>query len=120
MKAQMENGENPMTFKRRLAKEVVATFLSPAAAEEAEAHFTTVHQKHEIPEEVSEFVLTAPAKLVDVLVTSGLVSSKTDARRQIEQGGIKVDGEVVTDVLRMVSAPALLQKGKRHFIRLIP
>ncbi len=61
--------------------------------------------------------------LIDALVSSGLVSSKSDARRQIQQGGVKVDGEVIKDHEYFVSIKkdgVLLQKGKRHFRKLIP
>ena len=57
--------------------------------------------------------------LADVLVASELVSSKTDARRQIEQGGVKVNGEVVTDVKTEVKRGVVIQKGKRHFIKIV-
>jgi len=57
--------------------------------------------------------------LVDALVATKLVSSKSDARRQVEQGGVKVDGEVVTEITATVSAGSLIQKGKRHFVKLV-
>jgi tyrosyl-tRNA synthetase len=116
----MEQGENPMTFKRQLAKKIVSSLISLKAGKDAEANFTNVHQKHEQPEEMPEFKMqNSKLKIVDALVESGLVQSKTDARRQIEQGGVKVDGEVVRDVGATVKAPAVLQKGKRHFVKLI-
>jgi tyrosyl-tRNA synthetase len=120
MQKAMEQGENPMTFKRQLAKEIVSSLISLQAGKDAEANFTNVHQKHEQPEEIPEFKMqNSKLKIVDALVESGLVQSKNDARRQIEQGGVKVDGKVVTDVGATVKAPAVLQKGKRHFVRLV-
>ena len=119
IKKAMEQGENPMTFKRRLAKEVVSAFLTPEAGERAEAHFTTVHQKHEAPEEIPELTVSGSVKLVDVLVQAEMVPSKTEARRQIEQGGVKVDEAVITDVNAEVAKGALIQKGKRHFVKLV-
>lgn len=115
----MRGGENPMTFKRRLAKEVVASFVGAKEADAAEAHFAKVHQEGEMPEDMSELAVPGPVPLVDVLVRSKLVASKTEARRQIEQGGVKVDGTVVKDVAAAVNAPAVIQKGKRHFVRLV-
>lgn len=119
MKETMKKGENPMTFKRRLAKEVVASFVGAKEADAAEAHFAKVHQEGEMPEDMAELAVPGPAPLVDVLVRSKLVASKTEARRQIEQGGVKVDGTVVKDVAATVKAPAVIQKGKRHFVRLV-
>jgi tyrosyl-tRNA synthetase len=116
---QMEKGENPMVFKRQLAKEIVKTFISEEAADAAEAHFTTVHQKHETPEEIPEHKLGSSKKLVDVLVESKLVASKSDARRQIEQGGVKVNDVPVSDANAEVKKGDLIQKGKRHFVKLV-
>ncbi|MDQ7815221.1 MAG: tyrosine--tRNA ligase [Patescibacteria group bacterium] len=120
IQSSMEEGENPMTHKRRLAKEIVRSFISDDAAAKAEEHFTTVHQKHEMPEQIPEFKLKNPnSKLVDVLVESGLVASKTEARRQIEQGAVKVDDQVATDVNGEVTAGSVIQKGKRFFVKLV-
>lgn len=119
MKTAMESGKNPMTFKRRLAREIVSVFLSPQAADEAEAHFTSVHQKHETPEEIPELKVVGEVLLIDILVDSQLVTSKTEARRQIEQGGVKVDEVVVNDPKMTVKAPVTIQKGKRHFVRVV-
>ncbi len=120
MKEAMEEGENPMEFKRRLAKEVVRAFVSDEAAEKAAGHFTTVHQKHEKPEEMPEFKMKEPkAKLVDLLVETGLVPSKSEARRQIEQGAVKVDDAVVEDADMETKAGSVIQKGKRFFVKLV-
>jgi tyrosyl-tRNA synthetase len=120
MRAAMADGENPMTFKRRLAEAIVRMLVNADAATEAATHFDQVHSKGEVPEEVAECqVPNAKIGLVDALLLAKLVSSKTDARKQIEQGGVKVDGDVVRDVAAMVRVPALIQKGKRHFVRLV-
>lgn len=119
MKQALADGENPMSYKRRLAKEVVCLFTDASAADEADAHFTHVHQKGEKPEEIPEFSVAGPMKLVDALQASGLVASKSEARRQIEQGGVKVDDMVVEDVNAEVGPGMIIQKGKRHFIKLV-
>jgi tyrosyl-tRNA synthetase len=114
----IKKGGNPVEYKHRLAKEVVAFLKSPEEAEAAREQFNRVHKSHEAPEEMPEFKVGKGSSLVDVLVASKLVESKTDARRQIEQGGVKVDGAVVSDAKAAVSAGSIIQKGKRHFIRL--
>jgi tyrosyl-tRNA synthetase len=120
MRKQIEKGENPMISKRRLAKEIVRLFLSDEAAEAAEAHFTRVHSEGEKPEEMQNFQLkTQNAKLIEVLAESGIVSSKAEARRQVEQGGVKVNDEVVKDIQAEVKAGDVIQKGKRHFVKLV-
>ncbi len=113
-------GENPMGAKRQLAKLIVSAFISEAAAEEAEVNFTTVHQKHEVPEEVAEMKLVgSEMKLVEVLVEAKFVTSKTDAKKQIQQGGVKVNEEVVKDIEAIVKKGDLVQKGKRFFVKLV-
>ena len=120
MRAAMADGQNPMTFKRRLAEAVVTMLVGEKEATKAAEHFDTVHKSKEAPEEIAEFkVKGKEIPLVEALVLTELVTSKTDARKQIEQGAVKVDSEVVKDVAAMVNVPALLQKGKRHFARLV-
>lgn len=117
--SRIASGENPMPFKRKLARDIVTVLVGEQAAAAADANFTRVHQAHEMPEEIPEFRVSSGMTLVDALVGSGLVTSKTDARRQIEQGGVKVDGAQVTDVISTVKAGSVVQKGKRYFIKLI-
>jgi len=114
-----EKHQNPMTFKRKLAHQIVTEFVGVEAADRADMYFTTVHQKHEQPEEVAEFTIMDAMKLVDVLVAAKIVSSKSEARRQIEQGGVKVNDAVVADVNIEVTKGDLIQKGKRHFVKLV-
>ncbi|MCC7357759.1 tyrosine--tRNA ligase [Candidatus Uhrbacteria bacterium] len=122
MKQAIEGGENPMQFKRELAKAIVRLLVSDEAAIAADAHFTSVHQKGEKPEEMLEYAVSssgALVKLIDVLVEMKIVSSKTEARRQIEQGGVKVNDVVATDIMMEIGVGAIVQKGKRHFVRLV-
>jgi tyrosyl-tRNA synthetase len=115
----MKKGGNPVEYKHRLAKEVVKLLKSPEEADAAREQFNRVHKSHEAPEEVPTLKINGTMSLVDALVASKLVESNTDARRQISQGGVKVDGEVVTDAKADVSAGSIIQKGKRHFIKLV-
>jgi tyrosyl-tRNA synthetase len=119
MKSRMEKGENPMPFKRKLAFEVVRGFVSETAAKGAEEEFSKVHQAHETPDEMPEFKVKGSMTITDVLVASAVCPSKSDARRQIEQGGVKVDGKVVTDAVMSVKEGSVIQKGKRHFVKLV-
>ena len=120
MRAAMADGENPMTFKRRLAEEIVTMLVGGKEALKAAEHFDKVHKAKDVPDEIVE--IKAGKKellLVDALVTAKLVTSKTDARKQIEQGAVKVEGEIIKDVTATIRVPALIQKGKRHFARLV-
>ena len=121
-KLAMEQGVNPRDVKAELAHMVVAQFHDETSADAAAEHFKTVFQKGEIPEDLEEFAVSTERNILDVLVETGLVSSKSEARRHIEQKAVKLDGTVVTGVDMMVEgadAGVVLQKGKRHFVRLI-
>ena len=119
----IKQGENPMKWKRELGKRIVAWLYGDEAATRAEEEFNRVHQQGEAPEEIKEMKIeSSELSLLDALVMSELVASKSDARRQIEQSGIKVNGELVTDpktILTMNEEGTLIQKGKRHFVKLL-
>jgi tyrosyl-tRNA synthetase len=120
---EMKKGENPMAFKRELGRRIVTLLANAEEAANAEGNFDRVHKQHEAPEEILEVKMKKSVmSLVDALVEGRLVSSKSDARRQIEQGGIKVDDRQITNVKAEViigSQGIVLQKGKRHFVRLV-
>lgn len=119
IRTRMSNGENPMPFKRQLAREIVNVLVGEKEAAAADAQFSRVHQAHETPTEMQTLKISPGMTLIDALVASNLTPSKSDARRQIEQGGVKVDEQVVTDVKAVVSVGSVVQKGKRHFVKLV-
>jgi tyrosyl-tRNA synthetase len=111
----------PMEAKLELARFIVGRSWGEAAARQAEEHFTRVVRRHETPAEVPEVVLPAgdPVHLPALLVERFGVGSTSAARRLIEQGAVKVNGEParVLDVPRVELAGALVQVGKRRFGR---
>jgi tyrosyl-tRNA synthetase len=115
-------GGDPMEAKLRLARFIVTRAHGEEAARAAEEHFTRVVRERQAPEEVPEVPLPngdpvhLPALLVGVLG----IASTSEARRLIEQGGVRVNGDVVSDVdvPRDALAGALLQAGKRRYARL--
>jgi tyrosyl-tRNA synthetase len=122
MKRAMESGTaNPRDFKMLLARSIVGEFISPEAAREAEAHFVEVFQKREMPEDMPEHTLSQPAGIVDLLLATGLASSKSEARRLIDGGGVRLDGTKVAahDQLVVPGAPQTLQVGRRKFARIV-
>jgi tyrosyl-tRNA synthetase len=123
-RAVAEGSRHPMDVKFELARTVTADFHDAAAADAAEAHFRALHQKREVPEEVPEVTLTAalePVPLAGALVQAGLAASNSEARRLVQGGGVKVDGEVVRDPRASIPATGehLLQAGKRRFARIV-
>jgi tyrosyl-tRNA synthetase len=113
---------DPLEAKLALARFVVARSHGEEAAREAEAHFTRVVREGQAPDEVPEAALPAgdPVHLPALLVELLGVASRSEARRLITQGGVRVNGEPVRDldVPRESLHGALLQAGKRQFIRL--
>ena len=116
---------HPMDLKFELARTITADFHGHEAADAAEAHFRLVHQRREVPDEVAVVALPAsaePTPLVKVLVTAALAGSNAEARRLLQQGGVRVGGEVVRDPFAtLASEPGrdhLLQVGKRRFVRI--
>jgi tyrosyl-tRNA synthetase len=119
----MESGENPMISKRLLARTIVTAWHDASSADKAEEHFNQLFKKHAAPEDMPELkVKSAKQNLIDLLIESQLVTSKTDARRQIGQGAVRIDGEVVKDVnapVAIAKAGTVIQKGKRNFVKII-
>jgi len=118
----------PRDAKRRLAREIVSMYHDDAAAESAEAAFDRIHVHHERPTDVPRIELDraflkddGTVWIVDLLQASGLVASRGEAKRLIQQGGVKVNGEKVDsqDLDVPFDPPVLVQVGKRSFVELI-
>jgi tyrosyl-tRNA synthetase len=114
---------HPNETKMRLARDIVSIFHSAADAETAQKRWDEVFRSGGgVPENIDEHALTAEEKVVDVLRRLNMVTSGGEARRLIEQGGVRANGEVITDVFATLTPDALpivLQVGKRKFVRLI-
>jgi tyrosyl-tRNA synthetase len=112
---------HPRDVKMELAREIVSVFHGDAAAAGAEEQFKRVFQERELPAEMPEFALAQPVNVVTLIVQAGLAASKGEARRLVEQRGVKLDGQTVTSIetVVQVSAPQVLQVGKRKFVRLV-
>jgi tyrosyl-tRNA synthetase len=116
---------HPMDAKKELARTIVGEFHSAAAAEAAQAEFERVFSARNLPQDIPDVELEADQEAVPLakaLVLAGLASSNTEARRLITQGGVKVEGEPVSDIHASLDAggstPTLVQVGKRKFARL--
>jgi len=118
-KADVAAGSNPRDIKVRFAQEIVARFHSKADAEKALADFQT-RSKGGIPDDVPEVTVTIDAEQVGIaqlLKLAGLVVSTSEAFRAIEQGGVKLAGEKVSDKAFMLNkgSTVVAQVGKRKF-----
>ncbi|HJX38702.1 MAG TPA: tyrosine--tRNA ligase, partial [Anaerolineae bacterium] len=95
----LANGSlHPRDVKMELAREIASIFHGDAAAQQAEEHFRTVFQERELPPDMPTHVVEAPTSIVELLAASGLASSKGEARRLIQQGGVRLDGEKVASI----------------------
>ena len=109
---------HPRDAKMLLAREIVGSFYGDENAQSAEKNFVDTFQKGAVPEDIPAFRLEKEATIVDLLLIAQLCKSKSDARRLIEQKGVKFAGAVVEDPAFLVSSPGILQVGKRHFLRI--
>ena len=119
----LKNGANPRDAKMRLAFEVTKINNGEKKAKAAEDYFIKTVQKKEVPEIITNYELKITDwKLIDLLVEVKLAASKGEARRLMEQGGVKIDGAVEKDInkaVKITEKGILLQKGKRGFVRVV-
>lgn len=118
-KAVEDGSMHPRDAKMELAKEITSAFFGDEAADHAKQEFINMFQKGDMPDEVPEFHPAGEPVLLDVLVESELVKSKSEARRLIQQNGVKVDGEAVNDPFMVLPLGAVVQVGKRRFVKVI-
>ncbi|MEJ5286822.1 MAG: Tyrosyl-tRNA synthetase [Candidatus Kapaibacterium sp.] len=112
---------HPRNAKVETAKRIVSLYHSKEEAEKAHQEFEKIFAKKEIPDEVETFALNIDnpeCPLVEILVATGLSPSKKEARRMIEQGGVYVDGNRISDINERIdlSTKKLIKYGKRKFL----
>jgi tyrosyl-tRNA synthetase len=125
---EQQAGGHPAEAKRALARRIVERFHDGEAADEAEAHFDTVHVAHEVPEDIPEVSLQEAEGVNDgevhlpALIAGAFEISTSEARRLLSQGAVKLDGEALDgerlDVPAVELSGKVLQVGKRRFLRL--
>ncbi len=123
-KDEVAAGRNPRDVKVIFAQEMVARFHDPAAAERALADFESRFKQGEIPKDMPEVTLSTGGQalpIAQILKQAGLTASTSEAMRMIEQGGVKLNGEKVSDKAIKLSAggPFVIQVGKRKFARVL-
>ena len=118
---EVEAGRNPRDIKVALATEIVERFHGQRAAEQALADFEARFRDGAMPDEMPEIALSAggqPMLLTQMLKQAGLTPSTSEALRMLEQGGVRLDGERVSDkALKLAPGTYVLQVGKRKFAR---
>ncbi len=127
VKKKLDEGENPRDIKMWLAREIVALYHPEGSAEKAEEAFVKTFQKKEVPDEIPTIKLGAETLTNTMLVRHaldklGLKISASESRRLIEQGAIKINGEVVSNPdisVTIDKSGVLFQKGKRVFAKVV-
>ena len=116
----LEDGSiNPMGLKRELARKIVTLYYDENKALEAENHFNKVTVSKGVPDDINDYQLKEDDLLVNIIADSGLLNSKSEARRMIKQSAVKIDGETVTDIHHKIttSDSFILKVGKRKFLK---
>ncbi|QKH35102.1 tyrosine--tRNA ligase [Achromobacter pestifer] len=119
LKQEIDGGRNPRDAKVMLAQEIIARFHSAKAADEALASFEARFRDGAIPDDMPEVNIGgAPVGILKLLREAGLVASGSEAQRNVEQGGVRVNGDRVEDKsLQLPAGTYVVQVGKRKFAR---
>lgn len=115
--------ENPKEKKERLALEVVSLYHGKTAAKKAHKEFERVFSEKKLPTEMLEVRLPkGPHDAIDLLVKTGLASSRSEARRLIGQKGVRIEEDILQSISQPIELrkPIILSKGKRHFVKIVP
>ena len=112
---------NPMNIKRDLARQIVASYFDKEKAIEAESNFNNITVSKGIPEDIQEYKLKEEMLLVNIIYDSGLLPSKSEARRMIKQSAVRIDGDVIHEInLELMPGDTrILKVGKRRFLKII-
>lgn len=109
---------NPRDIKMELAYEITKIYWGDKEAKKGRDHFISVIQKRNIPDDIPEVEMSSN-NIIDFLVKGGLAKSKSDARRLIQHKGVQINGKVIETFDKTVNKGDIVQKGKRHFIKVI-
>lgn len=115
---ELESGGNPRDYKMQLAFEIVRFYHSEDGAQKAQEYFIKTFSKKQTPDDIKEIKPTN-YDVLTVLAESNLCSTKSEARRLVDQKGLKINGEVVNDLKFITKSGDVVQKGKRFFVRII-
>ncbi len=108
---------HPRDAKMKLAAEITATYYSEAEAERAQQAFVRLFQQGDIPADMPEYALKSGQTVLDVIMDAGLVASKSEGRRMLDQKGVRLDGQTLDKADATFPHAGVLQVGKRRFVR---
>ncbi len=117
----LKEGMNPRDAKMQLAREIVTLYHGGNAAMKAADDFVNVFKKGGVPDDMPEFEMSGDRNIIDLLELCGLISSRSEGRRAIEQGGVKINDKKVesTDDVIHLEKDMIVQVGKRRFAKIV-
>lgn len=118
-KSLKDGSVNPRDIKMRLAREIVALYHDEAEVQSAEEAFKNIFQKNLIPEDLKEVSISENSSLISAMVSSNFAPSNSEAKRLVKQGGVKVNGEKVSDISFELSSDDVVQIGKAKFFKAV-
>jgi tyrosyl-tRNA synthetase len=125
VKRRLNDGQtNPMVLKKELARAIIKMYHSESAARQAEQNFEQIFSKKEIPDDIEEIIIPSsdlPKPLVKLLTECGAVSSNGEARRLIQQGGVRINDKKINDINYAIQNKGeyITKVGKRRFFKFI-
>lgn len=122
IKRQLEHGGNPMNMKKQLAFEIVKQLNTEADAIKAQEHFEKTVQHKELPIDIPVYMYTGQPQnnVVDLLIQTNLATSRNEAKRLIEQSGVEIDSQKITDTNATIEVKngMIIKVGKRRIVRI--
>jgi tyrosyl-tRNA synthetase len=111
--------ESPRDYKRKLGYEIAKLYYDENTAKKAVEEFDKIFIKKEIPDDIPEIKLNEDTKLINLMVNNKMAESNSNARKLIEQGGVSMDGEKISDVNFVVTKDKsfTMKVGKRKFLK---
>lgn len=116
---QLKSGVNPRDIKLKLAYTITEEYCGKEGAEFGQNEFINVVSNKGIPQDIKEIKAETGKNILDLLVELNFVQSKGEAKRLIQGGGVKIEGEKISDLNYTISGGGVLQAGKRNFIKLV-
>lgn len=124
MEIGMQNGENPMQYKKRLAREIITIYHNQTLAESAQANWEQTFSEGGLPQVIPEISGSNGEQIIDILATENIITSKAEFRRLVDEGAVKImteDNEElkITDPKYQCTGTIILKIGKKKFVKII-
>ena len=118
-KGLVDGSLHPRDVKMRLAREVVEIYFGKPEAQQAEEAFVRVYQQQDIPDDLPEYTLQPGQSVLDVMDAAGLIPSRSQGRRLVQQNGVRLDGNVLADPNEKFPGAGVLKVGKHKFVKVV-